>query len=73
VEQLLLAKRRYQLYEEDQLVAEEVFDSNERWYFKQEMILMLEKVGFKDIEVKGNWSEEDFAEPHYSMVFVARK
>ena len=73
VEQLLLAKRRYQLYEEDQLVAEEVFDANERWYFKQEMILMLEKVGFKDIEVKGNWSEEDFAEPHYSMVFVARK
>jgi SAM-dependent methyltransferase len=73
VEQVLLAKRRYQLLVEGQVVEEEIFDSNERWYFKHEMVLMLEKTGFRDIEVKGNWSEADFAEPHSSIVFLARK
>jgi SAM-dependent methyltransferase len=72
-EQLLLAKRRYQLYDNGQLVAEEIFDSNERWYFKYEMTLLLEKVGFQDIQVKDGWSDDDFAERHDSMVFMAHK
>lgn len=37
------------------------------------MTLMLEKVGFKDIQTKDGWSEQDFAERHSSMVFIARK
>jgi SAM-dependent methyltransferase len=73
VEQLLIAKRRYQQIVAGNVVAEEVFDANERWYFKHEMILMLEKAGFQQVEVKGNWSNDDFAEPHESIVFVAHK
>lgn len=72
-EQLLLAKRRYQLYDGEQLVAEEIFDSNERWYFKHEMTLMLERVGFHGIQVKDGWSDDHFAERHDSMVFIACK
>lgn len=75
VDQLLLAKRRYQLIREGQVVAEEVFDSNERWYFKYEMVLLLEKVGFQDIQVKDGWSNDDFTDrqQHDVMVFIGRK
>jgi hypothetical protein len=37
------------------------------------MALMLEKVGFRDVQVKDGWTDEDFAERHSSMVFIARK
>jgi len=73
VEQLLVARRRYQLYKDGELVTEEVFDANERWYFKYEVVLMLEKFGFRDIQVKGNWTDDDFADGHDSIIFVARK
>jgi SAM-dependent methyltransferase len=72
-EQLLIAKRRYQRLIDGQVVREEIFDANERWYFKHEMLLMLEKTGFQQVEVKGNWTDENFAEPHESVVFLARK
>jgi hypothetical protein len=73
VEQLLIAKRRYQRIVDGAVVAEEVFDANERWYFKHEMVLLLEKAGFQQVEVKGNWTEANFADSHHSMVFIARK
>jgi ubiquinone/menaquinone biosynthesis C-methylase UbiE len=73
VEQLMTAQRRYQLLQNGELIQEEIFDSSERWYYKYEVVLMLEKFGFHDIEVKGNWTDEDFAEPHDSIVFIARK
>jgi hypothetical protein len=73
VEQLLIAKRRYQLFRDGELVAEEIFDSNERWYYKFEVIMMLEKFGFRDIQVKDGWSDDDFAERHDSVVYLARK
>jgi hypothetical protein len=37
------------------------------------MILMLEITGFQDIQVKGDWSEEDFRDGHGSTVFMARR
>jgi hypothetical protein len=73
VEQLLTARRRYQRLVDGKVAQEEIFDANERWYYKHEMLLMLEKAGFQQVQVNGNWSAEDFAEPHESIVFVARK
>jgi SAM-dependent methyltransferase len=72
-EQLLIAQRRYQLFKDGQLVAEEIFDANERWYYKQEMILTLEKFDFRDLQVKGDWTDADFADGHDSIIFLARK
>lgn len=74
VEQLLLAKRRYQLINDGVLVAEETFDSNERWYYNHEILLMLERAGFEDVRVGGNWTDEPFDESrHYSIVYRARR
>lgn len=73
VEQLLIAERRYRLYDNDRLVAEEVFASNERWYSKYEMLMMLEQAGFHDLQAKANWTDQDFAEGDEVVVYLARK
>ena len=73
VEQVMNAHRRYQLVQDGQVVREEIFASDERWYSKHEVVLMLEKVGFRDVQVTGDWTDQPFAEPQGSMVFVARK
>jgi SAM-dependent methyltransferase len=72
-EQLLTAKRRYQHIVNGQVAQEEVFDSNERWYYKHEMLLMLERAGFHDLQAKDGWSDDDFAERHDSVVYLARR
>ena len=74
VEQVMNAHRRYQLARDGQVEQEEVFAADERWYFKHEMVMMLEKTGFQNIQVKGNWTDDDFTDPpHHSMVFIAHK
>jgi hypothetical protein len=73
VEQFFTAKRRYQLVRNGKVIREEIFDSNERWYYKHEMIMMLEKSQFTNIQTRDGWSDEDFAEKHDSIVFIARK
>lgn len=72
-EQVFTAKRRYQLVRDGKVVSEEVFDANERWYYKHEVVMMLEIAGFENIQVKDGWSDDDFAEVHSCMVFIARK
>jgi len=72
-EQLFTARRRYQRLVSGRVVAEEIFDANERWYFQHEMLLMLERAGFQDLQVKGNWTDQPFAEPHTTTVYLARK
>jgi hypothetical protein len=72
-EQLLIAHRRYRLLDQGTIVAEEIFDSNERWYFKHEMELMLRLVGFHSIEITGNWTDEPFRDGHDTMVITAKR
>jgi SAM-dependent methyltransferase len=72
-EQVFMAERRYQLWRGESLLNEQIFPSNERWYFKYEMTLMLEKVGFRDVQVKGNYTDEAFKDGDSTMVFVARR
>lgn len=73
VEQLLFAKRRYQQIHNGAVVAEEIFDAHERWYYKHEMLLMLEKTGFHTVQVKGDWTHADFNDSHSNLIFLARK
>jgi hypothetical protein len=73
VEQLLVGQRRYQWIQQGRVVQEEIYQANERWYFKHEMMLRLEKGGFRNVRVKRDWTDEDFTEPHRSIVFIATK
>jgi SAM-dependent methyltransferase len=74
IRQIYQEERRYRLYDGEQLLQEEVHAGQERWYFRNELLLMLETVGFGDIVVKGDYTDEEFGLQHEStMVFVATK
>jgi ubiquinone/menaquinone biosynthesis C-methylase UbiE len=72
-EQVVIAERRYQRIANGQVTQEEIFPSNERWYFQHEMVMMLEKTGFRDVQVKGDYTGANFADGHSTMVFLARR
>ncbi len=73
-DQVFTAERRYRLYRDDELLQEEIFAANERWYYRHELALLLENAGFQNVEIKGNYSDEDFdGDKHYVMVAVARR
>ena len=74
LEQVMNAHRRYQLVENGQIVHEEIFASDERWYYKHEVVLMLEKAGFTNIQVTADWTDQPAVEPPPgSIVFIAHK
>jgi SAM-dependent methyltransferase len=71
IEQTLQVKVRYRRFQGEQLIEEQVVDAPERWYFKHEMLLMLERTGFKPIRVTGNYTDADFSDEHYVAAFIA--
>ncbi len=56
-EQVKVDKRRYQASLAGQIIENELHTMTLRWYFKYEMILMLEQAGFRDIFIYGNYSD----------------
>lgn len=74
VEQIEQEERRYELYDGDQLLQEEVHRGQGRWYFRNELLWMLEIAGFADVTVTGDYTDEPFSAQHrQTMVFVASK
>jgi SAM-dependent methyltransferase len=73
VEQTLTMTVRYQRLREEQVIEEQLCLAPERWYFKHEMTLMLEKLGFRDVRVTGNYTDAEFSDPHYVMAFIATR
>lgn len=72
VEQSVDYLRRYVVFKDGRPIEEEWRTTNERWYFKHELVLLLEKAGFGDVQVKGDFLDEDFTSMHSNMVFLAR-
>lgn len=74
VEQVVSEQRRYRLYDGEDLLQEETHAGQNHWYFKKEMLLMLRLAGFVDVQVKGDYTDEDFGPQHTgTMVFICRK
>jgi SAM-dependent methyltransferase len=73
VEQTLIAHVRYRLFRGETLLQEQRCRTPERWYFKHEMVLMLEKFGFGDIRVTGNYTDAKFTDAHYVMACIGTK
>ncbi|MDX1995255.1 MAG: class I SAM-dependent methyltransferase [bacterium] len=72
--QVMYASRRYQLFDGDALVAEEIFPANERWYFQYELLAMLQEAGFHSIQIKGDYTDAHFHDgKHSTMVILAQK
>ena len=73
IEQTLAVTVRYQRFRQGQVVEEQLSPAAERWYFKHEMELMLEKAGFHSIRVTGNYTDADVIDEHYVMAFFGTK
>jgi SAM-dependent methyltransferase len=74
IEQIEREERHFQFYEGDRMVREEIRPGQNHWYFKHEVLLMLRLAGFADVQVKGDYTDEDFGPQHTgTMVFIAKK
>lgn len=55
------------------LVGEEARPISIRSYFRDELLLMLERAGFADVDVRGDHTDEPATAEHEFLVFVARR
>jgi hypothetical protein len=64
---------RARLWHEGQIVKEEAHDLYENLYFAQEILLMLDDAGFRDVTVEGGYTGEPATPDDGMVVFVARR
>ena len=72
-EQMLLSKRRYDLYVDGKCIRSEVHAHFLRWYFHYEFLMMLERVGFEDITTYANYTDHPAAQDSKTIVYGARR
>ncbi len=74
-DQVITEDRRYEFYRHQEMVKEEVHTVQERWFFKNEVVLMLELAGFSEVHVlqDGSDASPDLFTPPVVMAFLARK
>jgi len=68
-EQVLLAKRRYDLYVDGQCIRSEVHAHLLRWYFKHEFIMMLERTGYEDITTYSDYTDQPATKDSQVIVY----
>lgn len=73
VEQSLAVTVRYRRFQGETVVEEQICPTRERWYYRDEMTLMLERAGFTVERVTGNYCEAPYADEHYVMTLHARR
>lgn len=73
LEQLVTYEMHVELERDGKQVAEEQYTLKDRVYFKNELLTMLEHVGYGDIDVQGDYTDTEAAAEHGVLVFLARK
>jgi len=73
LEQRVTMDVRVRLWHAGEMVKEETYQLQENLYFVQEMLLMLEDAGFRDLRVEGGYSGRPATADDGVVVFVARK
>ncbi len=64
---------RARLWRKNELLKEEVHTQKVEDYSKNELVLILERAGFAEIQIYGDYSEKPATADHKNLVFVARK
>jgi ubiquinone/menaquinone biosynthesis C-methylase UbiE len=72
-EQVKVEKRRYEATKDGQIIESELHTMTLRWYFKYEMIMMLEQAGFRDIFIYGNYTESAATALSSETVYGAKR
>ncbi|MGW6280078.1 class I SAM-dependent methyltransferase [Kribbella sp. NPDC055071] len=75
VEQVWQEERQYKLYDGTHLLRTEVRAGQGRWYFRNELLWMLQLAGFApgSVQVLGDFTPAPFGPAHQTMAFIARK
>ena len=73
LEQTLAYEVRYRRVQQRRIIEEQRCAAPERWYFKHELELMLERVGFRTLCVTGDYTDEAARDNHFVLAFAAIK
>jgi SAM-dependent methyltransferase len=73
LEEVATRQMRSRLWRNGELLQEEVHTQKVEDYSKHELILMLERAGFTDITLTGDYRDEPATADHEALVFIARK
>ena len=73
LEQRVTQQIRVALWRAGQMVAEEEHTVQESLYFRNEVLLLLGQVGFRDVGVYAGYSDAVLASEHSMVLFIARK
>lgn len=73
LEQTQTLAMRARLWRGGQIVHEESYALKECLYFAQEVLVMLEDAGFRDLAIEGNYTGRPATSKDGTVVFVARK
>jgi len=73
LEQLYTFQMRAERWRDGQLIAQEEHTLKGCMYFKNELLMMLEQAGFRDIIVLGGHTDSEATSDQSELVFVARK
>jgi SAM-dependent methyltransferase len=73
LDQRMTLEMHAEMWRDGELAAEEDHLLNLHMYFRDELLLMLERAGFSDIVVRGGYSDEPARPDHHFLAFVARK
>lgn len=72
-EQVLLSKRRYDVYIDGKCVRSETHAHWLRWYFHYEFIMMLENAGFDSITTYGDYTDNPATQDSKTVIYGARR
>jgi SAM-dependent methyltransferase len=72
LDQTITLEIRAEKWREGGLLAEETHTLSMRSYFRDELLLMLERAGFRDVGVRGGYADEPPTADHDFLVYVAR-
>ncbi len=73
LEEVATRQLRARLWKDGELLQEEVHTQKVEDYSKHELILMLERSGFRDIRITGDYRDEPATADHGTLVFICRK
>jgi SAM-dependent methyltransferase len=73
VENVATRQIRMRLWHEGRLIKEEIHTQRLDDYSKNELVLMLERAGFSDIQLFGDFSDEAATADHNELIFICRK
>ena len=73
LDQSISLEMHAELWRDGALQTEEVYRLDARYYFKNELLMLIERAGFEDVVVHGDHVEADPTPDDDFIVFVARK